>query len=237
MPKIRLHYFGHSTFALESENLETKDKQAIIIDPFITGNPHMQGRSLPKGLVFSHILLTHGHSDHSGDAESLAKLHGATVVASFELANLLAAKGVKTFPCAPGGKLEFPWGWVRLVPAIHSSSFAGHYAGASVGLVINMGGVSIYHSGDTGLFSDMELIGKRYNLDLALLPIGGTFTMDVEEAVEAVKMLKPKEVVPMHFNTFPVIQADPQRFSSLVEEKTGKKVQVMAAGDVYECGD
>ena len=127
MSKVRIHYFGHSAFALETE-----DKQAVIIDPFITGNPHMQGKSLPKGLVFSHILLTHGHGDHSGDAESLAKLHGATVVAPFELANLLAAKGVKSFPCALGGKLEFPWGWMRLVPATHSSSFEGKYAGAIV---------------------------------------------------------------------------------------------------------
>ena len=230
MSKVRIHYFGHSAFALETE-----DKQAVIIDPFITGNPHMQGKSLPKGLVFSHILLTHGHGDHSGDAESLAKLHGATVVAPFELANLLASKGVKSFPCALGGKLEFPWGWMRLVPATHSSSFEGKYAGASVGIVLHIGGVTIYHSGDTGLFGDMELIGKRYNLDLALLPIGGTFTMDIEEAVEAVKMLKPKEVIPMHFNTFPVVKADPQQFKHLVEEETGKKVQVMAAGDIYEC--
>ncbi|MGM9998949.1 MAG: metal-dependent hydrolase [Candidatus Bruticola sp.] len=228
---MKLHYFGHSAFALEYN-----EHQAVIIDPFISGNPHMKGKNLPSGLTFSHILLTHGHGDHSGDAESLAKLHGAEVVAPFELASILGGKGISAFPCALGGKLTFPWGWMRLVPATHSSSYEGKFAGPAVGLIINIDGLTVYHSGDTGLFGDMELIGRRYNPDLALLPIGGTFTMDIEEALEAVKMIKPKTAVPMHFNTFPVVQADPQNFKQLVEAETETKVIVMAAGEVREFG-
>ena len=146
---MKIHYFGHSAFALEgSEN--------ILIDPFISGNPHMQGRSLPQGMKFSHIFLTHGHSDHTGDVETLAKFHQATVVANFELASLMAGRGLKVESCSLGGLLHFPWGWVRQVPATHSSSFEGQYAGAPVGLIINIGGVTVYHAGDTGLYVDVR---------------------------------------------------------------------------------
>ena len=225
---MKIHYFGHSTFALSDK------EHAIIIDPFIKGNPHMRGRSLPADLHFSHILLTHGHSDHAGDCESLAKNHGAVIVANFELAALLAQKGLKTHACALGGKLEFPWGWARQVPAIHSSSYNGQYAGVAVGYVINIGGFTIYHAGDTCLFGDMALIGRRYKIDTALLPIGGNFTMDIEEAVEAVAMLKPKYVVPMHYNTMPIMRLDPQEFKSQAEAASQAQVRIMQAGDIWE---
>ena len=224
---MKIHYFGHSAFALEgSEN--------ILIDPFISGNPHMQGRSLPQGMKFSHIFLTHGHGDHTGDVETLAKFHQATVVANFELASLMAGRGLKVESCSLGGLLHFPWGWVRQVPATHSSSFEGQYAGAPVGLIINIGGVTVYHAGDTGLFGDMELIGQRYQPQVALLPIGSTFTMDCEEALEAVKKLRPQIAIPMHYNTFPVIKADPQAFKARVEAETPTKVQVLKACEVFE---
>lgn len=216
-----LQYFGHSVFALEGK------EQAIIIDPFISGNPHMKGKTLPESLKFSQIFLTHGHGDHAGDAERLAAGHKAEVVAFSELATIFAQKGHKVMACAMGGKLEFPWGWARLVPATHSSSYEGAYAGLAAGLIINMEGTVIYHAGDTGLFGDMELIGRRYRPDVALLPIGGTFTMDIEEAVEAVKMIGAKTVIPMHYNTFPVVKADPEEFKKLAEAASSSKVRVM----------
>ncbi|MBQ7567678.1 metal-dependent hydrolase [bacterium] len=224
---MRLHYFGHSAFALEN------GEHAVLIDPFLKGNPHMKGHSLPASLKLSTIIATHGHDDHLGDAPLLAKQHQAPIVAVAELATMLAAKGCPTIPCGVGGKIEHPWGWSRFVPAFHSSSFEGKYAGNAVGVVVHMDGVTVYHAGDTCIFGDMKLIGELYRPHIALLPIGSCFTMDISEAVQAAKLIGPKWAVPMHFNTFPKVNADPLQFKAEAEANTACQVHIMQPLDTW----
>ncbi|MBQ7528306.1 metal-dependent hydrolase [bacterium] len=222
---MNITYFGHSAFAL------TTGGQSVLIDPFISGSLHMRGKSIPQELHFANIILTHGHGDHVGDTESLAKAHKAEIIAVPELAGIMAQKGLKATGCALGGKIKFPWGWMRFVQAVHTSSYGDRYAGIAVGVLVNMDGVTVYHAGDTAVFGDMSLIGKMYKPDVMLLPIGGHFTMDMEEALEAVKLVKPRLAIPMHYNTFPVIQADPNEFAQIVasdpDTKDITKVKVM----------
>jgi L-ascorbate metabolism protein UlaG (beta-lactamase superfamily) len=222
---VNVKFLGHSCFLLEGQG------KTILIDPFLSGNP--MANTETAHLKPDLILLTHGHGDHLGDAVEIARRTGAEVLGVFELMNYCSQQGVQNVhPAHMGGKIPYDFGWVRLVPAFHSSSSPdGIYTGNPVGFVINFWGHHFYHAGDTGIFGDMELIARVNRVDTALLPIGGTFTMDIEEASEAVRMLKPTNVIPMHYNTFPPVEADPAEFKKLVESSTASKVMVLKPGE------
>jgi len=227
---MKLHYYGHSACLLECGT------HRVLIDPFLKGNP--LASILPDQVKCDYILLTHGHNDHVGDTVEIAKANDATVVAVYELAHYLQAQGCKVHPLGTGGRAAFPFGYVKLTPAVHSSSYtdeAGvvHHTGSATGLLISMEHQTVYHAGDTALFGDMKLMGEMNKIDLAMLPIGDNFTMGVHDAAEAVGMLRPKHVVPMHYNTWPPIEVDPQKFAEKVDE-LGVDCHVMAPGDTLD---
>lgn len=218
-------FLGHSCVELFEED------HKLIIDPFITGNP--QSPVKKEDIETGFVLVTHGHGDHIGDTVAIAKRTGATVIANFELASLVGKSQVATHPMHIGGKHEFPFGWVKLTIAHHGGGFgddASTYTGPPVGFLINIGGKTVYHPGDTGLFLDMQLIGEMNSIDLAFLPIGDNFTMGIEDAVKAVEFLKPSIVVPIHYNTFPVIEASPDSFAQKI---SGTQVVVLKPGDSF----
>lgn len=226
----QLTYLGHSAFLI------TTPAAQILIDPFLSGNP--AAAVGPDDVDPDYILVTHGHADHLGDTIPIAKRTGATVVGPAELITYVAGKGVsKVHPMHIGGSHTFPFGDLILTQALHGSSVTenGHliYTGNPCGFVIKTGERAIYHAGDTGVFLDMELIGRLHPLDVALLPIGGNFTMGIDDAVEAVKMLAPRTVIPMHYGTFPLIDVDPQVFRKKVESATGARCIVLAPGQTF----
>lgn len=217
------HYLGQSGFFVQTGDHD------VLIDPFLTGNALAVDK--PGDFSPSHILLTHAHGDHYGDTEEIAKRSGATVVTSFEVVTYLGKKDVEGHGMNVGGGFDFPFGRVTFTPAWHSNSLPdGSYAGMPMGLVLEAEGKRVYHAGDTALFSDMSLIG-RGGLDLAILPIGDNFTMGPADAVEAVKLLKPKRVVPVHYNTFPVIEQDPEAFKRAAKNETDAEVVVLKPGE------
>ena len=219
-----IKFLGHSCFLIEDDG-----KNRILIDPFLTGNPLAADDA--GNLNPTLILLTHGHGDHIGDAVEISKRTGATILGVFELINYCVNQGATGHHAHMGGKIQYDFGWVKIVPAHHSSSTPdGAYAGVPVGFVINFHGHHIYHAGDTGVFGDMALISRLYGVDTALLPIGGNFVMDIDDAVEAVKLLNCKTAIPMHYNTFPPIEADPENFREKVEEDTKTKVVILEPG-------
>ena len=208
--------------------------KSILIDPFINGNKLTDLKVEEEKPDV--ILLTHGHNDHVGDTVAIAKACDALVVAPNELANYLAMDGVKTHGMNIGGSKEFDFGTVKFTKAFHSSSYTTEnnefiYTGMPAGILFTAEGKTIYHAGDTSLFGDMELIGKRHPIDVAFLPIGDNFTMGPEDAAYAVELLQPKLAVPIHFNTFPPIEQDPEDFKRLVKEH---EVKVMAVGEAFE---
>lgn len=218
-----LTYYGHATFQLKTQT------HSILIDPFFNDNPHTDEKA--DSFSPDYIILTHAHGDHTADAQSIAQRSNATIISSFEIVNYYSAKGVNGHGMNPGGKHSFEFGTVKFTPAWHSSSFPdGTYGGMPMGVVIEVGSKRVYHAGDTALFSDMKLIGAS-GLDVALLPIGDNFTMGPDDAVEAVKLLNPKQVVPIHYNTFPPIKQDPQVFKKLVEQTTACQCIVLQAGE------
>ena len=223
---MKLTYLGQSGFHIRSNGHD------ILIDPFLSGND--LARNKPEEFAPSHILLSHAHGDHYGDTEAIAKRSGATVVSSFEIVNYVGEKDIKGHPMNPGGSYTFDFGTVTFTPAWHSSSFPdGTYGGMPMGIVLELEGKRLYHAGDTALFGDMKLIG-RGGLDVAMLPIGDNFTMGPADAVEAVKLLEPKRVIPMHYNTFEVIQQDPEAFKRMVEEETESACTVLAPGETFD---
>ena len=209
---VTIQFLGHACFTIADE------AYSVIIDPFLSGNP--VAATTADSIKTEAVLLTHGHSDHIGDTEAIAKANDALVVSVYELANYLGHKGLTTHPMHIGGSHEFPFGKVKFTPATHGSAAIEEdetitYLGNPAGIILTMEGKTIYHSGDTGLFLDMQLIGSQH-LDCAMLPIGDNFTMGIDDAVEAVKMLRPKTVIPMHYNTWELIQADPHEFAEKV---------------------
>ncbi len=222
----KLTYLGHSAFLIE------KDWDCILIDPFITGNPTANFDYKKKRIT--HIVVTHAHLDHLGDAIAISKNTGAPIIAVFELANYCIEKGAKAIGVNIGGKLKFNWGSVKFLPAVHSNSNPDlPYGGLAASLLFDIDGTTIYHAGDTALMSDFSLIGELYNPYFALLPVGGYYTMDINDAAIAAKMLYAMEVIPMHYNTFPNIKVDIQKFVDMLEAQ-GQKCLPLKANEYVE---
>jgi len=218
---LTLTYLGHAGFALDD------GQHTLLVDPFLTGNP--TARHKPSDLRCQYIALTHGHADHLGDTVAIAKRNDATVIAVFELCNFLSQHGVaKTEPGNPGGQIETPFGWVAFTHAFHSSSYEGQYMGMPCGLVIHMGGTTVYHCGDTGIFGDMRLIGEIYRPDVACVPIGDRFTMGPALATRAAELIKPRVAIPIHYDTWPPIAQDPATF-----KPEGVEVKVLKPGEQW----
>jgi L-ascorbate metabolism protein UlaG (beta-lactamase superfamily) len=223
-----IRFIGHATFEL------TEGDTRILIDPFLAGNSPV-AQVGADDVDPTHVFLTHGHADHTADAVAVAKRTGAQCVAIVELAGWLNENGVEnTADPNLGGTVEFDGGWVRLVPAWHTSTTPdGKVVNTPAGLVINLGGKTIYHLGDTALFSDLQLVGQRDDIDVALMCIGGHYTMDRHDGVRAAELVGAKTVIPCHYDTFPPIETDAQAFKSEVESQTSSSVVVLEPGDSH----
>lgn len=224
---MKLRYFSHSSF-----QITTNDGKVILIDPFLDDNPTCNVKSTDVNADY--IILTHAHGDHCADAFKIADRCNSLFICVNELANYCAEKGYKAHNMHIGGGYNFDFGRVKFTIAHHGSETPdGKYAGNPAGVVLNIEGKTIYHTGDTGLFLDMKLIGELDKINYFIAPIGDNFTMGIDDAVKAVEFVNPDISIPMHYNTFPVIEADPNEFKSKVEA-LGKKSLVMQFGEEIE---
>jgi L-ascorbate metabolism protein UlaG (beta-lactamase superfamily) len=220
-----VRFLGHACFELADGDTR------VLIDPFLSGNP--KAAVTAQDVNPTAILLTHGHGDHYGDTVDIAKRTGAPVVAIVEIANEIGEEGVETLDPNMGGTVTFDWGWVKLVPAWHTSTTPKGTVSTPAGLVVSIGDRVVYHLGDTCLFSDLQLVGKRSPIDVALMCIGGHYTMDRTDAVDAAELVGAKTVIPCHYNTFPPIETDAQAFKSDVESATGSNVVILEPGETH----
>ncbi len=226
---MEITWLGHAAFLLEDGGTR------VLIDPFLTGNPKA---ARPADEVEADaILLTHGHADHIGDTVDIARRTGAPVVAIVELANELMedlGSDHQVFDQNLGGTVKFDWGWVKLVPAWHTSTTPKGTVNTPAGLVISFGGQTIYHLGDTALFGDLRLVAHRGDpIDVALMCIGGHYTMDRIDGVTAAEFIGARQVIPCHYGTFPPIETDAQAFKADVERETDSEVVVLAPGATH----
>ena len=219
-------WYGHATHGL------TVGDHRILIDPFFTGNPAASIQA--EKVVADYILITHGHGDHIGDTDSIARRTGALCISNAEISAWLRNKGLKTHAQHIGGGFNYPFGYLKLTPALHGSALPdGSYGGNPAGFLLTTpDGKNIYIAGDTGLFGDMQLIGDE-GLDLAVIPIGDNYTMGPDDALRAVKLLRPKLVVPVHYNTWDLIAQDPIAWKKRVEAETGTQVLILKPGDSF----
>jgi L-ascorbate metabolism protein UlaG (beta-lactamase superfamily) len=221
-----IRFLGHPCFEL------TEGDTRVLIDPFLTGNP--KAPIAASEVNPTHIFLTHGHADHYGDIEEIAKRTGAQVVAIVEIANELSNAGVENVSDPNmGGTVTFDDVWVRLVPAWHTSTTPNGTVTVPSGLVVGLGGKVVYHLGDTALFSDLRLVGERDPVDVALMCIGGHYTMDRHDAVKAAELVGARTVIPCHYNTFPPIETDAEAFKADVESQTSSKVEILEPGETF----
>jgi L-ascorbate metabolism protein UlaG (beta-lactamase superfamily) len=224
---MEIRFLGHACFEL------TEGDARVLIDPFLTGNPKAAVEA--SEVEPTHILLTHGHPDHWGDVVDIAKRTGAECVAIVELANELGDQGIENVHDPNlGGTVKFDWGWVKLVPAWHTSTTPSGTVNTPAGLLIGIGGKTVYHLGDTALFSDLKLVAHRGDpIDVALMCIGGHYTMDRLDAVVATEFIEPGTVIPCHYDTFPPIETDAETFKSEVEDQTSAGVVVLQPGESH----
>lgn len=222
---MRISFHGQSCVCIE-----TAERKHLLVDPFISGNPLSDLD--PDTVLCDVILLTHAHGDHVGDTERIACRTNPLIISTVELAGYFAAKGFRTHGMQPGGGHLFDFGYVKLTQAIHGSAMTvdglPYTFGLATGILLNAEGKTIYHAGDTALFSDMKLIGEDYPIDVAFLPIGDNYTMGPKDAAKAVTFLEPRMAVPIHYNTFPLIKQDPNDFLSLLDDGVGL---IMQPGD------
>ncbi len=228
--RVRIRWIGHACFLLEGS-------KTVIIDPFLIGNPVTSLK--PSDIKADLVLVTHGHGDHLGDAVEIARNNDCPVVAIHELSRILAAKNIEAVGMNIGGTALVSDVKITMVKAFHSADVEEDSgiisAGDPAGFVVELDGVKVYHCGDTDVFGDMRLIGELYSPDVMLLPIGGWYTMGIQEAVKAVELVKPRYAIPMHYNTFPIIETDPSGFKERVEKAIKDvSVVVLKPGEFFE---
>ncbi|HEU5105922.1 MAG TPA: metal-dependent hydrolase [Solirubrobacterales bacterium] len=235
---MEIKYHGHSCFEF------SEGETTVLVDPFLKPN-NPSAVHTGEEVAPTHIAITHGHADHMADAVPVAKRTGAHCVAIVELAEWLKGQGIEEVSDPNlGGTVEFDWGYISLVPAWHTSTLPGSEEapfsaehgislGTAAGLVIKIGETTVYHAGDTCLFSDMKLVAERSDIDVFCVPIGGHYTMDRHDAVRACQFVGAKTVIPIHFDTFPPIETDAGAFKADVESQTSSAVVVLEAGQTH----
>ena len=219
---LKFSYYGHSAFLLDDGTYK------VLVDPFITGNPVASVSA--EEVTCDYILVSHAHGDHLGDAPMIARHRKAEVVAVPEVLGLFD-ESVTGHGMNIGGSLNLPFGKVRMVRAIHSCGVGG---GIACGFVVYMGGLVTYYAGDTALFSDMRLIGQKDHIDFAILPIGDNYTMGLEDAAMAAQLLNARHIIPVHYNTWSVIEQNPADYKRAVESTGHADVHIVKPGDEIE---
>ncbi len=218
--ETKLTYYGHSAFMLSHNDV------SMIFDPFLSQNPWK--KAMPEDIACQYIFVSHNHDDHYGDTTSIALKNDALVITTAEIAHRVEEEGGRAHPMHIGGKFNFPFGTVRLVPAFHGSGIAGGHA---AGCVVKFFDKTIYYAGDTGVFSDMKLLDRFGKINYALLPIGDNYTMGIEDAALAASWIGADVTIPIHYKTWPIIDKEPKIFTSLVETKFHQAAIVLDPGE------